>query len=90
MKQFISLLSILCFGIVVFAQDSKDPILLKVEGQGVLLSEFEAVYNKNNSNAQAIDPKSKSEYLDLYINFKLKVAEAEALGMDTNRKFINE
>ncbi|MFT6442199.1 MAG: peptidyl-prolyl cis-trans isomerase SurA [Salibacteraceae bacterium] len=90
MKQFISLLSILCFGIVVFAQDSKDPILLKVEGQEVFLSEFEAVYNKNNSNAQAIDPKSKSEYLDLYINFKLKVAEAEALGMDTNRKFINE
>ena len=90
MKQVVSLLSILCFGIVVFAQDSKDPILLKVEGQEVRLSEFDAVYNKNNTNAQAIDPKSKNEYLDLYINFKLKVAEAEVLGMDTNRKFINE
>ena len=90
MKQVVSLLSILCVGYTAFAQTSKDPILLKVEGQEVRLSEFEAVYNKNNSNAQSIDPKSKSEYLDLYINFKLKVAEAEALGMDTSRKFINE
>ena len=65
MKQVVSLLSILCVGYTAFAQTSKDPILLKVEGQEVRLSEFEAVYNKNNSNAQSIDPQSISEYLDL-------------------------
>lgn len=88
--------SILSFGLaavftaVSFAQNNNDPVLLKVNGEEVRLSEFDAVYNKNNANAQAIDPKSKSEYLDLYINFKLKVAEAKTLGMDTNQKFINE
>ncbi len=30
------------------------------------------------------------EYLELYINFKLKVREAEELGMDTVQSFINE
>lgn len=70
-----------------FSQDANDPLLLEIGDRKVNLSEFEAVYKKNNnqSNAQAVE-----EYLDLYINFRLKVKEAEELGLDTSSKFKKE
>jgi peptidyl-prolyl cis-trans isomerase SurA len=71
-----------------WAQD-KDPVLLTVDGQNISLSEFEAVYRKNNRETN-VDPQDVKEYLDLYINFRLKVREAEALGLDTLKKFIEE
>jgi peptidyl-prolyl cis-trans isomerase SurA len=71
-----------------WAQD-KDPVLLTVDGQNISLSEFEAVYRKNNRET-TVDPQDVKEYLDLYINFRLKVREAEALGLDTLKKFIEE
>lgn len=67
----------------------KDPVLLTVDGQNITLSEFEAVYKKNNRD-EVVDQKDLEEYLDLYINFRLKVREAEMLGMDTIKKFIEE
>jgi peptidyl-prolyl cis-trans isomerase SurA len=51
--------------------------------------EFLRVYQKNNRNI-TYDEKSIREYLDLYINFKLKVKAAEDLGMDTMESFITE
>lgn len=64
-------------------------MLLEVGGNKVKLSEFEAIYKKNNQSA-TIDRKDLEEYLELFINFKLKVREAEALGMDTIKKFKDE
>ena len=68
---------------------SKDPVLLTVDGQNIGLSEFEAVYKKNNRDA-VVDQKDLEDYLELYINFRLKVREAEELGLDTIKKFIEE
>lgn len=67
-----------------------DPVLLTVAGEKVTRSEFLNVYNKNNLKKDVIDKKSLEEYLDLYINFKLKVKEAESLGMDTASSFKTE
>jgi peptidyl-prolyl cis-trans isomerase SurA len=68
-----------------------DPVLLIVAKDTVTKSEFLAVYNKNNIKKEAVlDKKSLEEYLDLYVNFKLKVNEAEALGMDTVSTFVTE
>jgi peptidyl-prolyl cis-trans isomerase SurA len=67
-----------------------DPVLLTVAGEKITKSEFLTVYNKNNMKKDVIDKKSLEEYLDLYINFKLKVKEAEALGMDTASSFKTE
>lgn len=69
---------------------SQNDVLLNISGEVVTTEEFNLVYNKNNSSAQAIDPKTKEEYLDMYINFKLKVKEAESLGMDTASGFVKE
>jgi len=72
---------------VLFGQESQ--ILLTVGDEQVSLEEFERIYRKNN-NASSLNQQSPEEYLELYINFKIKVKEAEALGMDTTTKFINE
>jgi peptidyl-prolyl cis-trans isomerase SurA len=73
-----------------FAQNNQDPVLVSINNKPVTRSEFEAVYNKNNTASQAIDPKTREEYLDLYINFRLKVEEAMAMGLDTSAAFKKE
>ncbi len=82
------LLSFLIGGSDLFAQQ-KDAVLLTVDGQNITLSEFEAVYKKNNRD-EVVDQKDLEDYLELYINFRLKVREAEELGLDTVKKFIEE
>jgi peptidyl-prolyl cis-trans isomerase SurA len=67
----------------------KDPVLMNINGKPVLKSEFEYIYNKNNSN-NSLDKKSLEEYVDLFVNFKLKVEEATSQGIDTTKSFINE
>ncbi len=61
-----------------------DPTLFSLGSKQVKLSEFQYVYNKNNaSSPDAFTQKSLEDYLNLYVNFRLKVREAEDLGMDT-------
>jgi peptidyl-prolyl cis-trans isomerase SurA len=45
-------------------------------------------YQKSNKNKGEIEP--IEEYLDLYIDFKLKVTEAKAKGIDTTKAYKNE
>ena len=56
--------------------------LMSINGKDVSAEEFLYIYEKNNQ-AGAIDPKTMDEYLDMFINFKLKVVEAESQGIDT-------
>ena len=78
---------LLCLGLAIFAQ--QDPVLMRINGKEILRSEFEYIYNKNNALA-GIEQKTLSEYVDLFVNFKLKVAAAEAAGLDTIRAFREE
>ncbi len=71
----------------------KDPVLLDFGTQKVTKSEFERVYAKNNGGLDAVKsqtPEQYREYLDLYINFKRKVFEAEALALDKTPAFEQE
>lgn len=71
--------------------NKKDPVILEIGGVKVYLSEFKYIYNKNNSKLDdAYSESSIKEYLELFINFKLKVMEAEKLGLDTLTSFVNE
>ena len=63
--------------------------LMTINGKPVSAEEFLYIYEKNNQ-AGAIDPKTMDEYLDMFINFKLKVTEAEAQGIDTTEAFKKE
>ncbi len=69
------------------AQD--DPVLMTIGDREIYRSEFEYLYGKNNSG-DAIDKKSLEEYLDLFTKFKMKVIEAEAMGLDTTQSFRSE
>lgn len=76
-------LSILFFTLIqfsVFAQ--KEPVVMTINDKKVTKSEFLQVYLKNNNDPK-FDKASLDEYIQLFKNFKLKVAEAKALGYDT-------
>lgn len=73
------------------AQKNNDAVLMTIGGNTVTVSEFQNVYHKNNAKeTAAADPKSLNEYVDLFVNFKLKVKEAEELGLDTAKSFKDE
>ncbi len=86
-KRFVSLALIAA---TIFGASAKndDPTLMKVNGKDVKLSEFEYLYNKNNS--QQVQKQSIDEYVDMFVTYKLKVADAEAAGIDTTIAFRNE
>lgn len=89
MKQtFISIL-LLSVCVLSFGQLAEDKVLLTINGEPVMLSEFQYIYQKNNQG-NSIEKKSVEEYLDLFINFKLKVTEAIAQGIDTTAAFKKE
>ncbi|HJH60929.1 MAG TPA: peptidylprolyl isomerase [Bacteroidetes bacterium] len=75
---------------LVFGQSYKSKTLLTLGDKEFTADEFMAVYEKNNVRSDVIDKKTVDEYMDLFINFKLKVTEAENLKMDTSAKFIRE
>ena len=87
MKQTFLTVLVLSLGVSAFGQE--DQVLMTVNGQPVMASEFEYIYEKNNQES-SLDQKSVDEYLDLFVNFKLKVAEAEAQGVDTTEAFRKE
>lgn len=71
------------------AAQGSDETLMTINGKPVSAGEFLYIYEKNNQ-AGALDPKTMDEYLEMFINFKLKVAEAEAQGIDTTEAFKKE
>ena len=68
---------------------AQEDMLMTINGETITKAEFEYIYNKNNAD-NAIDKKTLDEYVDLFVNFKLKVAEAKAQGLDTLPSFKRE
>ncbi len=73
-----------------YAQEKSSPTILTIAGENISKAEFERVFKKNNTKESSFDKKSVNDYLNLYINYKLKVKEAMALGMDTAQSFTDE
>jgi peptidyl-prolyl cis-trans isomerase SurA len=72
---------------IIQAQDWNGKILMNIEGRNTEAGEFIRMYKKS------IEPGKKQdfdEYLEHFINFKLKVADAMKEGLDTTRKFRDE
>jgi peptidyl-prolyl cis-trans isomerase SurA len=64
------------------------PILI-VDNDEVFKSEFEQIYWKNKKEKIATK-EDLNDYIKLFVNFKLKVKAAEAIGLDTTKKFKDE
>lgn len=70
------------------AYAAKDPILMTINGKGVKLSEFEYLYHKNNQ--QQLQKETLDQYVNRFVTYKLKVADAEANKIDTLKSFNHE
>ena len=88
--RFLVLIPFLFSCFAALAQVPNDEVLMTIAEKNVTVGEFLAIYQKNNVKNQPIDQESLNEYLDLFINFKLKVREAEDLGLDTLTSFRTE
>ena len=89
MKNRLQLSVILTFLLswIVSAQDLSDKILLTVANDSVPAGEFIRMYSKSFEPG---NPSELDDYLEQFINFKLKVADAVAAGYDTTLAFITE
>ena len=86
-KYFLAIAALFTWS-ALFAQES-DPVLMRVAGTAVTRSEFEYAFNKNNTGQDGA-AYSVEEYLPMFVNFKLKVAEAKAQKLDTLTSFKKE
>ncbi len=72
-----------------------DEVLFTVDNDSVKVKDFLYIYNKNNPDSASglsVEDREKAikDYLDLYINFKLKVMAAEEEGLDQTENFEKE
>lgn len=89
-KLIIIAVCFLCFSGPMAAQTSNKKILAEIGGEKVTVEEFMQVFRKNNMLTDTPDQAAIKEYLDLYVNFRLKVKEAKMLGYDTLTSFRQE
>jgi peptidyl-prolyl cis-trans isomerase SurA len=68
----------------------KPQTLFTIKNQRVTADEFIYIYKKNHPSKEEYTEKKIDEYLNLFVNFKLKVAEAQQRGIDTTAAFIKE
>lgn len=89
MHKLIVLVFVLFAGFFANANNADSLALLTINGNPISKDEFVRIYTKNNQDP-SFDKASLDEYMELFINFKLKVIEAESRGMDTAKKFVQE
>lgn len=89
MKKLAITLSLLFTILLINAQTHKAEAVFAINKDTVYLDEFIRMYNKNLSYKDS-DSQNADQYLQLYITFKQKVAEAKVLKLDSEQSFINE
>lgn len=90
MKNFISVFILaLLSATTVFSQNKKE-VLMTIDGKPVYASEFKRVYKKNLDLVQDDSQKDIDGYLDLFVDYKLKIAEAKAQGLDEEPAYKSE
>lgn len=88
MKRIAALFA-LCFGLMaVYAQDD-NRVLMTIGNETITVQDFVKAYQKNNMLSEATENDLR-EYRELFINYRLKVQEAEAMKLDTAANFIAE
>lgn len=85
----LKLIAIGCLMSAAVQAQQSDPIIMTVAGVDVPRSEFEYSYNKNNTDG-VIDKKTVDEYVELFVNYKLKVKAALDARLDTTTSFRQE
>jgi hypothetical protein len=78
--------AVLClFGTIGFAQN-----VASVNGKAIRDKEFMWIYKKNHAGITSVSYEDLRAYLDLYVNFKLKVLDAMELNLDRDTAYLAE
>ncbi|MFN0293307.1 hypothetical protein [Pedobacter helvus] len=85
MKKAFLVLFFTAAGSILYAQN-----VATINDNPISCKEFLWVYKKNHVGETSLNQKDLAAYLELYINFKLKVAEAKALGLDADATYKEE
>ncbi len=88
MKKILLFSAIAAGVLVVAAKAPKDPVLMTVNGDPVTLGEFEYYDHKNDGNQ--IEHETPEQYLQRFIDYKLKVQRARDERQDTTASFIKD
>ena len=81
---------ILFFPFLSFSQLNEGDVLFKINNQPVYAEEFIRVYNKNIELIQDESQKDIDNYLELYINYKLKLSDAYLKKLDEKDSYKSE
>jgi peptidyl-prolyl cis-trans isomerase SurA len=89
MKKSILTLIAVIVTTIAYAQHKKD-VLLTLNDKPIYAQEFKKVYQKNLELVQDEEQKSVDGYLKLFVDYKLKVAEAYAQGLEKNEDYVKD
>ena len=84
------LLLFLFIGYFIGNAQNKKNVLLTINSNPVYSSDFTKVFNKNLDLVVEESQKNVAGYLDLFIDYKLKITEAYAQELDKNQQYIKE
>lgn len=86
-KLLLILLLVTCFTGI---SQKKKNVLLTIDSEPVYTSEFKKVFNKNLDLVIEESQKNVDGYLDLFIDYKLKITEAYAQNLDKEEQYVKE
>lgn len=89
MKHLLVFFWMLCSTLSLAAQSLGNTVLATIDGKPISRDEFMYAYQKNKA-LSGQKSQTPQEYLNLYINYQLKVADALAMGLDTTKTFRRE
>ncbi|MBR1793506.1 MAG: peptidylprolyl isomerase [Bacteroidales bacterium] len=76
------------------AQKIEDPVIFEIGDQKILKSEFMKDFLRSIDKTSSVSSSEKrqvlEDYVKLFVNYRAKLADAYALGMDTNADMLNE
>ncbi|WP_369999882.1 peptidylprolyl isomerase [Winogradskyella sp.] len=90
MKMKFGLLLLVFFTLNLAFSQEKDEVLLKVDGEPIMTSEFLRVYNKNLDLVKDESQKDVDGYLKLFTEYQLKLKEARRLKLHEDAKYQRE
>jgi len=76
-------------GAIAYSQNS-NKILFTIDNEPYYSSEFLTVYNKNLNVVPDSKDNTIENYLQLFVDYKLKVKNAKEIGLDTVKSYIDE
>lgn len=88
--RYFSIIFLSLFSFVIIAQSIDKDVLFVIDNDSVYTSEFIRVYNKNLDLVQDESQKNVDAYFELFTNYKLKLKEAHALGLNKKASYIRE